>query len=549
MPTARKRKATAAAVVVRVAIYLRISKDEHDLKLGVDRQEEAVREMLDREYGPDGWTEVGVYCDNNISAWSGARRPQYERLMGAPPDAKRRKPIPPGDVERGLIDVVAVWDTDRLYRRTKDLEWIIDVLGADPRTGVDLKSATSGFYDLSTANGRYYARMDAARSQHESDHKSERIRLQTAKAVKSGWPPQRPGYGYRHVWFGRQQGGTLEIVEEEAVVLRWLAARVLDDVTPLSRDGVARAANRAGMTMRNGRPWTGADVSDVLLRPTVAAKRRRPGDGEMVEGKWPAIFDDEMWRLLRDVLEDPNRKHVRDRSQSHYWLCGVLVDDWDRLMVGGRNAVAHESGPGTYGRRTYRSPWPTRGHSVGVDADAVEAYLLEAVRLEADALQWDEPADAGPTPEAVRVRRLDDELGDLGVKYQRKELRKVEYDRQRAELLRQVEEAERDADRARSRRRRTGPAVAPGDVARRWELPTHKGGLSDWEKREVARWALGRVTVLPGGGGRYATRPEGLKKRLVIADGPLARAGRAPARLAPGRPSARGARSRQTKSG
>ena len=75
------------------AIYVRISRDRNGDCLGVERQEQECRTLAERL----GWTVTEVYSDNDISAFSGRRRPDYERrdvvrpcpLVGAPVPARR----------------------------------------------------------------------------------------------------------------------------------------------------------------------------------------------------------------------------------------------------------------------------------------------------------------------------------------------------------------------------------------------------------------------------------------------------------------------------
>ena len=55
-----------------------------------------------------GWIVAEVFIDNDVSATSGKRRPEYQRLLRA--------------IESGDIDAVAVWDLDRLTRRPAELE-------------------------------------------------------------------------------------------------------------------------------------------------------------------------------------------------------------------------------------------------------------------------------------------------------------------------------------------------------------------------------------------------------------------------------------------
>ena len=57
-------------------MYVRISKDRVGAGLGVKRQQSDCAELAERL----GWEVVETYTDNDISAYSGARRPGYEKM-------------------------------------------------------------------------------------------------------------------------------------------------------------------------------------------------------------------------------------------------------------------------------------------------------------------------------------------------------------------------------------------------------------------------------------------------------------------------------------
>src|SRR5436853_52874 len=59
------------------AIYCRISQDRGGTELGVDRQEALCRKLAEDK----GWTVAEVYVDNDLSAYSGRRRPRYEQML------------------------------------------------------------------------------------------------------------------------------------------------------------------------------------------------------------------------------------------------------------------------------------------------------------------------------------------------------------------------------------------------------------------------------------------------------------------------------------
>ena len=68
---------TTSARPVSAGVYARISSDVEGTGQGVDRQVRDCRELATRL----GWVVGEEYVDNDISAYSGKRRPAYERLM------------------------------------------------------------------------------------------------------------------------------------------------------------------------------------------------------------------------------------------------------------------------------------------------------------------------------------------------------------------------------------------------------------------------------------------------------------------------------------
>ena len=94
---------------MRAVIYCRISKDRAGAGLGVERQRDDCQALADAL----GWTVVFVYEDNDISAYSGKPRPQYQAMLQALRDGK--------------ADAIIAWHTDRLHRSPIELETFISV--------------------------------------------------------------------------------------------------------------------------------------------------------------------------------------------------------------------------------------------------------------------------------------------------------------------------------------------------------------------------------------------------------------------------------------
>lgn len=94
---------------------------------------------------------VSEHVDNDMSAYSGKRRPAYQAMLER--------------LEAGEGEGIIAWHPDRLHRSPLELEAFISVL---ERTGAAVVTVQGGDYDLSTATGRAMARTIGAWSRHEA---------------------------------------------------------------------------------------------------------------------------------------------------------------------------------------------------------------------------------------------------------------------------------------------------------------------------------------------------------------------------------------------
>ena len=152
---------------MRAAIYTRISEDREGAGLGVERQR-ADCVALCAELG---WEVDGLYSDNDLSAYSGKPRPEYERLLK---DAES-KPRP--------FEAIVAWHTDRLHRSPAELERFITLVEGQ---GLALRMVKGGDLDLSTPSGRMIARQLGSIARYESEHKAERVQRKMDELPRPG---------------------------------------------------------------------------------------------------------------------------------------------------------------------------------------------------------------------------------------------------------------------------------------------------------------------------------------------------------------------------
>ncbi|WP_082046026.1 recombinase family protein [Arthrobacter sp. L77] len=296
----------------RAAIYTRISRDTEGQGLGVQRQLDDCRAMADRL----GMNVVAEYSDNDISAFSGRKRPDYENLLDA--------------IRQNRVDVVLCWNIDRLLRQTKELEQFMDL--CEPRS-VATYEVTAGQLDLASPSGRATAKTRGAWAQFESEHKAERIKRQKAQAAKAGkWLGGPMPFGWHKV------DGEIQPDPVAAELIRTgtdsiIAGRSLISVT---RDWADAGATNGGGKRRNT-----TEVRRTLLRHRNAGLMTF--HGEIVSDGWPAIVSLDKFRKCEAILTSGDRPK-QSENKFKYLLSGIA-----KCYCG-----LYVTGFGAESRRSYR---------------------------------------------------------------------------------------------------------------------------------------------------------------------------------------------------
>lgn len=328
--------------MLRGAIYTRISRDSAGVGAGVARQEEDCRAHA----AAHSIEVVAIYSDNDVSAYSGSPRPGYRELLRA--------------IEAGAVDRVVVWHTDRLYRRTSDLEQYITV--CEPHKVATL-SVQSGPLDLATPAGRMIARTLGSVAQYESEQKAERQkRANFQRAVQGRHFSTLRVFGYE------REGLTLDPIEAPAVAGAYQA--VIDGV-PLA--GICRRWNEQGLrTSKKQNLWDSTVLQQLLRSPRYAGIRIYHGeilmgeDGHPIRGEWPPIVDEDTWLAAQAVLRDPARRwpHAPQQLLSGVALCAIC-------------GAVMQSGGVRNGKRRIRCSGQA-GHAYR-EAEPIDNFVVEVV--------------------------------------------------------------------------------------------------------------------------------------------------------------------------
>ncbi|MGO9157845.1 recombinase family protein [Mycobacterium sp.] len=298
----------------RAAIYVRISLDSTGEGLGVARQEEDARAIIEQR----GWTLAGVYSDNSISASDSRKhRPRYA-------DMQR-------DYAEGLFDALVVWDLDRLTRQPRQLE---DWIDAAEGRGLALVT-TNGEADLTTDGGRMYARIKLAVARAEIERKSARHKRALQQHAKAGKVPHGPRL------FGYTAGGNIE--PKESVIVTDVFERFYAGESLRS---LARMLEDKKVPTRSGRPWNTRTVRDMLTNARYAGWAVYQGeiatdnDGNLVRGKWEPLIGEDTFDVIQARLSDPSRKTNRVGTDRRYlgsslYLCAEC-DGLIKTVNGGK---------------------------------------------------------------------------------------------------------------------------------------------------------------------------------------------------------------------
>jgi Resolvase, N terminal domain len=128
---------------------------------------------------------VKVFCDNDVSAYSGKPRPEYLRMMTM--------------LTARTADVVLCWHTDRLHRSNAELEDYINVV--EPRD-ITTERVKAGMIDLNTPVGRMVARQLCTIARYESEHRAERVAVARPGRPRADASARRPSRPAGRSWPG-----------------------------------------------------------------------------------------------------------------------------------------------------------------------------------------------------------------------------------------------------------------------------------------------------------------------------------------------------------
>lgn len=441
---------------------MRISDDKAEEARGVGRQEADGRRKADDL----GWSIAEVITENDTSAFK-------RRRVMLPDGTTALRTVRPGfrsaldKLASGVRDGLIADDLDRVARDPRDLEDLIDVVEQRKVPAI----ATTGSMRLDTDAGVTMARIMcsiANKSSRDTSRRVARTHLELAEEGKPG------GGGFRGYGFTRSG---MEVIPEEAKVIRWMAERILDPVESWALNRIAADLGRRQVPSATGAKWSGRSVRSIVTKPSVAGLRAHKG--EIVgPAAWSPILDRGTWEQVCATLA--GRAGNTDLTLKR-WLTGCL---WCSRCGHAVTGWQGNNGP------RYWCATPLGGcGKITIKADRAEdeisARVLELLTKPTILKRLTTIATTN-VGDDVRRELAEDEaqLKQLAGMWARKELSFAEYREARGIIEARVKDSRALVQSSAPRVLRS---LLAGDVRRGW------AGLSAAGKREVV------LTLMPDG--------------------------------------------------
>lgn len=337
------------------AIYGRLSLDRYDDRQKVEGQVDDCLELAEQR----GWDVPAElrFLDNDISAsrFSTKRRPAYDALLEA--------------VRAGRVDRILCWNADRLYRKPKELEALIELADLRARANqprIEIVSVVGQSFDLSTGGGRKAARDFIAGAAYESDQISVRVRRVKRRHREQGKAHGGPrAFG----WTRLGARGAYNLPEpREAELIRQAMEDVLAGV---SQNEIARRWNAQGVGQPRGTAgWTAEKVRQVLTNPRHKGWVGHAGKAVTLATSWDPIVDPALWDACQRLLE--SRSTRTGRGKQRHLLTGLVRCGHDGC--GGKMVTGVSSAKRAY--RCHGAPGRRGCNRNTILAEPVEAMVI-----------------------------------------------------------------------------------------------------------------------------------------------------------------------------
>lgn len=490
--------------------------------------------LLAAEHRPT--LEVIEVCEDNDTS-SFKRRRGFDRVLQL--------------LRERAVDYVICFAEDRISRDA--LEVVGELVPWAEESGAIVVTSSGDEYDCRGYRGRAALASAGVEAEKERGRMAARSKLKHQQLFTEQRHVGMAPFGYRLTWDPKTREKSLEIVDEEAALIRSTVQRLLDGVPLRTLLGEWREAgtrtHRAGQIRRSrGRDgeereaivsgvWTPVSFKRLLCSPVLAgirvrrvyrrspiSKTKQLEEVQEGPGAWPAIISPETHRALVRLLDAPERDRGGGRRDVRTSIPGSILRCG---RCGGRMGAALTQ----RGRRVYRCdpeqpPQNPDGKScpgVTIDLAMLEelvSWMIFAVLEETPAV-WE--GESGPADPDLRgeLEQVQDNLVELNRQYWSvpRQIDPESYRAVKADL-----EGHADRLRRRMAQSQQGEARSAAMERLRVKITEEEGGWEEvWngmlvrERRHLVAVCFDRIVVRQEGSraGRPPKDPEARLQRVM----------------------------------
>lgn len=306
-------------LMLKVTYYARVSteKDEqaHSLKNQIYYYSDYIKNN-------SNWTYVEGYVDEGLSGTSVNKREDFLRMIA--------------DAKKGKFDFIITKEISRFSRNTLDsIKYTQELLSC----GVGVLFQSDNINTL-LPDAELRLTIMASIAQDEVRKLSERVKFGFKRAIEKGVV-----LGSSNIWGYKKVDGKLEIIEEQAVIVREIFE--LYAVDKLGIRAICKRFNDKGLKNGNSNPFSFSTVRGILSNPKYKGyycgnkthkydyklnKVKHINEDEWVlykaEDAVPAIVSEELWEKANFILKQRSDKMTAEDKTSYqnkYSYSGKII--------------------------------------------------------------------------------------------------------------------------------------------------------------------------------------------------------------------------------
>ena len=314
----------------RVAAYARVSTDQEDQLHSLSAQRAYFTEFISSR---EEWELVEVYYDEGITGTSTKKRDGFNKMIA--------------DCEKGKIDTILTKEVSRFARNT------VDTLNYT-RHLKDLKINVifmNDGIDTNDKDGELRLTIMASLAQEESRKTSERVKWGMRRKMEKGFV-----FGYSHIYGFNIKDGKLEIIPEEAEIVRRIFHEYVNE--GVGGATIARNLNREGYQTAKGGKWRQDSIirilrnekycgdltqwkqcsTDFLSKKLVVNTNENPDTPIIsIENHHEGIVSKELFDEAQRIIDERGRKSREGKRHSNtYWFsnkvyCGKCGTSFSKM--------------------------------------------------------------------------------------------------------------------------------------------------------------------------------------------------------------------------